>query len=141
MTHQLKSLLIGNPDLRPLLTKPHELKVLQRHFVAVAPPYLAQSSQVLGLRLGTLTVAVANATIAAKLRQLAPELAALLRGRGCEISGIRIKVQVSYDRGRPKPAPRELGKMAQNALNELSCRLPGDSVLRRSLEKMIKTRG
>lgn len=140
MTHQLKSLLLGNQELRPILTKAHELKVLQRHFIAVAPPYLAESSQVLGLNLGTLSIAVANATIAAKLRQLAPELAALLRGRGCEISGIRIKVQVSYKRSQPKPVPRKLGNMAQNALNELSCRLPEDSVLKLSLKKMLKTK-
>lgn len=141
MTHQLKSLLIGNQELRPLLTKAHELIVLQQHFISVAPPYLAQSSQVLGLHLGTLSIAVANATIAAKLRQLAPELATLLQGRGCEISGIRIKVQVSYIRSQPKMAPRKLGKTAQNALNELSHSLPDDSMLKLSLEKMIKTRG
>ncbi|OGS96550.1 MAG: hypothetical protein A3H31_10670 [Gallionellales bacterium RIFCSPLOWO2_02_FULL_57_47] len=141
MTHQLKSLLICNQELRPLLTKAHELKVLQHHFIAVAPPNLAQSSQVLGLQLGTLSIAVANATIAAKLRQLGPELAALLRGRGCEISGIRVKVQVSYNHSPPKPAPRRLGKMAQNSLNELSCSLPDDSILKLTLEKMIKTKG
>jgi len=140
MTHQLKSLLIGNQELRPLLTKAHELTVLQQHFISVAPPYLAQSSQVLGLHLGTLSIAVANATIAAKLRQLAPELATLLQGRGCEISGIRIKVQVSYIRSQPKTAPRKLGKTAQNALNELSHSLPDDSILKLSLEKMIKTK-
>ena len=95
----------------------------------------------LGLHLGTLSIAVANATIAAKLRQLAPELATLLQGRGCEISGIRIKVQVSYIRSQPKMAPRKLGKTAQNALNELSHSLPDDSMLKLSLEKMIKTRG
>ncbi len=138
MAHQLKSLLSGNQELRPLLTKAHELKILQDHFIGVAPPYLAQSSQVLSLQLGTLNIAVANATMAAKLRQLAPELATLLQGRGCEISGIRVKVQVSYNRSQPKPAPRILGKMAQNAINELSQSLPGDSTLKLALEKMIK---
>ncbi|MBI5626779.1 MAG: DUF721 domain-containing protein [Nitrosomonadales bacterium] len=138
MTHQLKSLLIGNQELRPLLTKVHELKVLQHHFIAVAPPYLAQSSQVLGLQLGTLIIAVANATMAAKLRQLAPELATLLQGRGCEISGIRVKVQVAYNRSQAKTTPRKLGQVAQNALNELSQSLPDDSTLKLALEKMIK---
>src|SRR4030067_2412393 len=109
MTHQLKSLLICNQELRPLMTKAHELKVLQHHFMAVPPPNLAQSSQVLGLQLGTLSIAVANATIAAKLRQLGPELAALLRGRSCELSGMRAKVQVSYNHRRHKPAPRRPG--------------------------------
>lgn len=141
MAHQLKSLLGGNQELQPLLKKTHELNELQRHFASVAPPSLAQSSQVLGLRLGTLTVAVANSTIAAKLRQLAPELVIQLQGRGCEISGICVKVQVSYNRYQPKIPPRKLGKMAQSALHELSQSLPGDSALKRALEKMIKPRG
>jgi hypothetical protein len=141
MAHQLISLLGGNQELQPLLKKAHEINELQHHFISVAPPNIAQSSQVLGLRLGTLTVAVANSTIAAKLRQLAPELATLLQGRGCEISGIRVKVQVSYIRSQPKPAPRKLGKMAHSALNELSQNLPGDSTLKRALEKMITSKG
>jgi len=138
MTHQLISLLSGNQELHPLLKKAREVNELQRQFISVAPPYLAQSSQVLGLHLGTLNIAVANATVAAKLRQLAPELATLLQGRGCEISGIRVKVQVSYSPEKPKPVPRRLGKKALTALNELNQRLPDDSALKLSLEKMAR---
>lgn len=113
------------------------LTVLQCHFASVAPPHLAQSSQVLGLQSGTLSVSVANSTIAAKLRQLAPELVTLLQSGGCQVSGIRVKVQVSYDSSRPNPAPRKLGKAAQRALNELSSNL-GDSPLKLALEKMAR---
>ncbi len=138
MAQNLKTLLSGNQDLRPLLAKAQTLSALQRHFISVAPPYLAQSNQVqvLGLLLGTLSLAVANATVAAKLRQLAPELVIMMQDRGCEVSGIRVKVQVSFDRLQPKPAPHKLSKTAQNALNELSLSL-GDSPLKQALEKMI----
>jgi len=108
---------------------------LQRHFAAVAPPHLTQSVQVLSLQLGTLIVAVANATIAAKLRQLAPELVVLLQNRGCEVSGIRVKVQVSFERLQPKPAPHKLSKTAQNALRELSLSM-SDSPLKLALKKL-----
>jgi len=141
MAHQLKSLLSGNHELLPLLTKVQAINELQYHFISIAPPYLAQSSQVLGLRLGTLTVAVANSTVAAKLRQLAPELATLLQDRGCEISGICVKVQVSYNRSQPKTPPRKLGKTAQNALSELGQNLPDGSTLKRALEKMTTPKG
>ena len=137
MAQQLKTLLGGNQELRPLLNKVQELNALQRHFISVAPPHLAQSSQVLGLQFGTLTISVANATIAAKLRQLAPELVVLLRNCGCQVSGIRVKVQVSYDNSRPKPAPHKLSKAAQSALNELSASL-SDSPLKLALEKMAQ---
>lgn len=141
MAHRLVSLLSGNQELRPLLKKANEINELQHHFISVAPPFVAQSSQVLSLQLGTLNVAVANSTIAAKLRQLAPELATLLRDRGCKISGIRVKVQISYSRSHPKPMPRKLGKNAKNALNQLSQNLPDDSTLKVALEKMAASEG
>jgi hypothetical protein len=137
VAQHLKTLLNGNQELRPLLAKAQALSALQHHFISVAPPHLAQSSQVqvLGLQLGTLSIAVANATVAAKLRQLAPELVVMMQNRGCEVSGIRVKVQVSFDRLQPKPAPHKLSKTAQNALNELSLSL-NDSPLKLALEKM-----
>ena len=141
MVQQLKTLLNGNLELLPLLAKAQALSALQRHFISVAPPHLVQSGQVqvLGLQLGTLSIAVANAAVAAKLRQLAPELAIKMQDRGCEVSGIRVKVQVSFDRLQPKPAPHKLSKSAQNALNELSVNL-ADSPLKLALEKLAKTR-
>ena len=80
---------------------------------------------------------VANATAAAKLRQLAPELVVLMQNKGCEVSGIRVKVQVSFDRLQRKSAPHKLSKAAQNALNELSLNL-NDSPLKVALERMAK---
>ena len=141
MAQHLKTLFNGNPELRPLLVKAQALSALQSHFIRVALPHLAQSSQVqvLSLRLGTLSIAVANATLAAKLRQLAPQLVILMQDRGCEVSGIRVKVQVSFDRLQPKPAPHKLSKTAQNAINELSLSL-NDSPLKVALEKMAKAK-
>jgi hypothetical protein len=141
VAQHLKTLLNGNQELRPLLAKAQVLSALQRHFISVAPPHLAQSSQVqvLGLQLGTLSIAVANATVAAKLRQLAPELVVMMQNRGCEVSGIRVKVQVSFNRLQPKPAPHKLSKTAQNALNELSLNL-NDSPLKLALEKLTKVK-
>jgi hypothetical protein len=139
VTQRLKTLLSGNQEFRPLLNKAQALSALQQHFASVAPPYLAQSSMVLGLQLGTLSIAVANSTIAAKLRQLAPELVVMLQNRGCEVSGIRVKVQVAYARIQPKHAPRMLTRTARDALNDLSQNL-GDSPLRHALEKMTRKR-
>ncbi len=140
MTQHLKSWLNGNQELQPLLAKVQTLSALQHHFIAVAPAHLARAGQlqVLGLQLGTLSIAVANATVAAKLRQLAPELAILMQDRGCEVSGIRVKVQVSFDRLQPGPAPHQLSKAARAALHELGDRL-NDSPLKLALERMAKS--
>jgi hypothetical protein len=140
VVQHLKALLNSNQELRPLLVKVQALSALQRHFISVAPPHLAQTGQiqVLGLHLGTLSIAAANASVAAKLRQLAPELAIMMQGKGCEVSGIRVKVQVSFDRLQPKPAPHKLSKTARKALKEFSQSLD-DSPLKLALEKMSKS--
>jgi hypothetical protein len=137
VAQQLKSLLSSSQELRPLIVKAQTLSDLQIHYIAVAQPHLALSTQVqvLGLQLGTLSIAAANATIAAKLRQLAPEMVVKLQHRGCEVSGIRVKVQVSFDRGQRTPVPRKLSKTAQNALKGLSLNLD-DSPLKSALERM-----
>jgi hypothetical protein len=142
VAQQLKSLLTSNQELSQILAKAQVLSALQHHFISVAPPHLAQSSQVqvLGLQLGTLSVAVSNATVAAKLRQLAPELAILMQNRGCEVSGIRVKVQVSFDRLQATPKPHKLSKTARNALDELSLSLNDNSPLKVALEKMARTK-
>jgi hypothetical protein len=137
VSQHLKTLLSGNQELHPLLSKVQALSALQRHVTAVAPPHLTQTVQVLSLQLGTLSIAVANATVAAKLRQLAPELIIKMQNRGCEVSGIRVKVQVSFDRLQPKPTPHKLSKTAQNALKELTLSL-SDSPLKLALKKMIR---
>lgn len=123
-----------NLEMRTLLNAVQTLEALQKHFAQVAPPNLAQSTQVLGLRQGTLSIAAANGTIAAKLRQLAPEMVVRLQNRGCEVSGIRIKVQVNYAPVVAKPAPRLLSQTAQRQLHTFSLRL-NDSPLKLALEK------
>jgi len=121
------------------MVKAQTLSDLQSHIIAVAQPHIVLTAQVqvLGLQLGTLSIAAANATIAAKLRQLAPEMVVKLQNRGCEVSGIRVKVQVSFDRGQRNPVPRKLSKTAQNALKGLSLNLD-NSPLKSVLERMAK---
>jgi hypothetical protein len=136
VAQRFRSLLSGNPELRPLLSKAQALAALQRHFTSVAPPYLAQACQVTGLQSGTLAVAAANATVAAKLRQLAPELVVLLQNRGCEVSGIRVKVQVAVA-PPPRKGSRQLSRTARDALDGFSAGLE-DSPLKQALKKLAR---
>ncbi|MGC2164958.1 MAG: DciA family protein [Gallionella sp.] len=140
MTQRLNSLLDTAPELTPLLDKARSLSALQAHVIEITPLNLVQSAkiQVLGLKLGTLSIAVANAAIAAKMRQLAPELVVKLQNKGCEVSGIRVKVQVSYDQRQIKPIPRKICKIAQNALKDLSFNLES-SPLKSALDRLSKS--
>ena len=63
----------------------------------------------------------------------------MLQNRGCEINGIRVKVQVSFNRSQPVATPRKLGKTARDTLNGLSQAL-GDSPLRFALKKLAETK-
>jgi hypothetical protein len=139
VAQRFKSLLSGDSELRPLLDKAQALSALQLHFAGVVPPNLAQSSQVLGLQSGILSISAANAAVAAKLRQLVPELIIMLQNSGCEVSGIRVKVQVSFNRVQPVTTPRKLGKTAREALDGLSQTL-GDSPLRIALKKLARAK-
>ena len=139
MAQRFGSLLGSNPELRPLVSRARALSALQRQFANAAPTYLAQSCTVLGLQFGTLSIAAANPTVAAKLRQLAPELVVLLQNRGCEVSGIRVKVQVGYAPAPHKQQPRELSGTARNALGRFSESL-GSSPLKLALRKLAGTK-
>ena len=135
MSQPIKSLLSNNQELRAILNKAQTLTDLHRHFIAVAPINFASSTQILGLNFGTLSVAVANGTLAAKLRQIAPDLVIQLQNKGCEISVIRVKVQVSFDKPQPHKMPNKLGRTAQTKLNALSLKLE-DSPLKSAIEKL-----
>lgn len=137
MPLRLKSLMSSNHELRALFSTVQTLTELQQHFSRVTPPHFAQASQILGLRHGTLSIAMSNGALAAKLRQLAPEIVTKLQNRGCEVSGIRVKVQVNYTPVTPKPVPRLLTKTAQHELLTLSEHL-GDTPLRHALEKLAQ---
>lgn len=132
--------LLGDDQLlRPLLSKAQTLTALQQHFKRAAPPYIADSSQVAGLIFGTMSVCVANNTIAAKLRHLAPDIVAALQNGGCEVNEIRVKVQVAYTPFKPKRPPRALTQQACHALDKLSSSLE-DSPLKTAVQKMLHKR-
>ena len=135
MTQPLKNLLNNSTEFRSILGKAQTLCALQQQFCAAAPAYLAQTSQVLSLEFGILTIATGNATVAAKLRQITPEILDNLKNRGAEVSGIRVKVQVSYLVPPNKTKARQLSSVARTAIKQLGDSL-ADSPLKGALAKM-----
>jgi hypothetical protein len=137
VTQAFKNLLNKDQHLKAYLQKAEYLINLQAHLQRATPPALGAFCQVAGLVFGTLTVIAANATVAAKLRQLAPEILNLLKNQGCEVSGLLVKVQVSYTVAPVVHPPRRLSGVAQNTLSQFGNRLP-DSALRNTLLKIVK---
>jgi hypothetical protein len=137
VTQTLNTLLNNSTEFRSILSKAQTLCALQQQFVAASPANLVPTCQVLSLEFGTLTIATGNAIVAAKLRQLAPEIVDNLKKTGNQVNGIRVKVQVSYLPTPRKQAARQLSNTAQAAIKQLGESL-GDSPLKDALKKMIE---
>lgn len=110
---------------------------MQKHYELIVPHSLQGSSRMLQLRQQLVVIAADNGAVAAKLRQLSAELISLFQARGCEVTGIQIKVQVTTPTRIVPPEPRKLGKSARDALNELDENL-ADSPLKTALRRLAK---
>lgn len=110
---------------------------MQRHYQSVAPQTLYRSSKVLQINNQDLVIAAFNGAVASKLRQMADELISLFQARGCEVTGIQIKVQVAAPPPVYRPVPRVLSKAAHDALGKLDENL-AESPLKAALERLMK---
>jgi hypothetical protein len=135
--HRLNSFLASNQELRLLSSKATLLRTLQGHYESFAPPELTRNSQVSRMNHQTLVLAANNGAIAAKLRHMTAELISLFQARGCEVTGIQIRVQVFIPSPPIPSKPRKLGKAAQDALHELDANL-GDSSLKAALRRLAR---
>jgi hypothetical protein len=107
---------------------------LHQVLVDTAPPELTQACCVKQLRDGTLTLLAENAAIAAKLKQLAARLLVAYQKQRCEVTSIRIEVQVREAADAPPPArePKRLSIETIENLDKLASQLD-DSPLKQAL--------
>ena len=107
---------------------------LYQVLVDTAPPELTQACCVKQLRDGTLTLLAENAAIAAKLKQLAARLLVAYQKQRCEVTSIRIEVQVREAADAPPPArePKRLSIETIENLDKLAGQLD-DSSLKQAL--------
>jgi hypothetical protein len=137
VANRLNSLLSSSRELCQLTLKAQQLMALQRHLEQVIPPSLKRGCRVLRLDRQTMTVAVDNGAIAAKLRQMSTELAVKLQERGCEVTLIQVQVQVSAQRYIPPPKQHQLSPSGKNKLNEFAEQL-SDSPLKDALNRLAR---
>lgn len=137
MPYRLNSLLDSNQNLRNLSQRVRQIAALQQLYLSIAPPTLRQASSVIRIQGTTLILSADNGAVAAKLRQIGPDLISLFLTRGCEITGIQIRVQVRNTALTPRSTPRKIGKEGRIALEELVVKLP-DSPLKTRLQRLAK---
>jgi hypothetical protein len=120
---KIGSLLNASDELKALAARTRRLQDLQALYLTSAPRELVGSSRVKNFRAGTLFLSADNASVAAKLKQLAPTVLASIRESEGEVTGLRIEVQVSgaARERRPKShkvalTPDAIGKLERLAM-------------------------
>jgi hypothetical protein len=134
MSQRLNRYFTNSPELRQLAHSARDLSELQQQYRRVVPPSLLRASHVRQFDRQTLTLAADNAAIAAKLRQLAPQLVQQLRQMGVEVTGIQVRVQVGTQVSRPATGRRALGAAGREQMANLADSLP-DSPLKNALRR------
>ena len=123
--------------LRSLTHEARRNAELHQVLVNIAPLELTQACRVKQLRDGTLTLLAENAAIAAKLKQLAARLLVAYQKQRCEVTSIRIEVQVREAVAAPAAA-RESKRLSIETIENLEKLAEGleDSPLKQALTTM-----
>lgn len=111
---------------------------MQQLWERLAPPLLAQTCRVSGVRDHVLVLFANNGAIAAKARQLAPTMLEKLQKTGVEVTAIQVRVQVGLAVREPRRIKNlRLGAGARASLAGLLGRLD-DGPLRQALAHMLE---
>lgn len=142
MADSLRDYLAAAEVAGPLLAHAALLGKLAAVYRRVVPGHLAESSRVANYRAQsrTLVVLAETGAVAAKLRQMAPSVAAELTRHGYDCTTVHVRVQAraaaSGVVGRP-PCGRPLSPSACDLLRALSESL-SPSPLRAALERLVQ---
>ena len=134
----LTAFIDAEPTLKPLFKRLSELSYVQRIYVEAVPSALAQLGLVASIREGTLVIAAKNGAAAAKLKQLAPQIAEKVSQRLQQPVDIQVIVQVEEpadtNTARKKQA---MSSVAIESLQKLAAELP-PSALKNEVSLVLK---
>ena len=130
--------LLKHPELNALNARTQETQAAQKIWVAIAPDNLAKFSHANSIKNKQLNVYADNSVVAAKIKLLLPSLLIQLQKQVCEVTAIRVKVQVKSSPQLKHKTPRKLTPAAVSSLKELSEKLDG-TALGDALNKLYKS--
>ena len=108
--------LLARPELAAFNAHSKEAQIAQSIWLTVSPENLAQWSHAYSLINKQLSVFADNNAVAAKIKLLIPSLLIKLEKQGCEVTSIRVKVQV---KSTPQAKPKAVKKLSAKAASEL----------------------
>lgn len=140
MTPGAADLLRQHDKLAQLLPAVQRNMRIQRDCNEALPDYL-HNCQVVHFQDGQLSFSAPNAALAAKFRQIIPNLQAQLVQRGWQINAIRIKVQVKPQQSASRPVKQlrmpGVALQAFQALNQELEQDPHNSQLSAALQNLL----
>lgn len=120
--------LLKQTELIALNAHSREAQVAQEIWVATAPDNLAKFSHASSLKNKQLNLFANNNAVAAKIKLYIPSLLIQLEKQGCEVTSIRVKVQV---KSSPQTKPKVIKKLSAKAaadLHQLAEKLSGTAL-------------
>lgn len=130
--------LLKHPELNALNTRTQETQAAQKIWMAIAPDNLAKFSHASSIKNKQLNLYADNSVVAAKIKLLLPSLLIQLQKQECEVTAIRVKVQVKSNPLPKQKTHRRLTPAAVSSLKELSIKLAG-TALGDALNKLYKS--
>lgn len=109
--------LLNQPELGVLKERSQDMQVAQKIWEAIAPENLAKFSHARSIKNGQFTVIADNNAVAAKIKLFIPSLLIQLEKQECEVTAIRIKVQV---KSTPQAKQKTLKKLSPGAAKNLN---------------------
>lgn len=117
--------LLKQPELVALNAHTKEAQAAQTIWEMIAPDNLASFSHAIAIKNQQFTIFAHNNAVAAKIKLFMPSLLIQLEKQDCEVTSIRVKVQViSTPQAKPKVI-RKLSLQAAIDLNSLATKLTG----------------
>ena len=132
--------LLNHPELNALYTHTQETQAAQQIWEAIAPDNLAKFSRAISIKNKQLNVYADNSVVAAKIKLLLPSLLIQLQKQECEVTAIRVKVQVKSSPQPKRKTPRKLTPAAVSSLKQLGEKLAG-TALGDAINKISKNAG
>ena len=120
--------LLKQPELLALNAHNKELEAAQKIWMAIAPDNLAQLSHATSIKNQQFTIFANNNAVATKIKLFIPSLLIKLEKQDCEVTSIRVKVQV---KSTPQVKPKSIKKLSTQAaydLNKLAEKLSGTAL-------------
>jgi hypothetical protein len=108
--------LLNQPELKGLAAHSKETLAAQKIWLSIAPGNLGQLSHASSIKNQQLNLYASNNAVAAKIKLCIPSLLIQLEKQGCEVTAIRVKVQV---KSSPQAQPKAIKKLSRQAANEL----------------------